>query len=94
LGSELTYSPLSVDTLIKVFSKFMKEDGVVYEVLSDDRDGVGMFLEQIQSVGFVVSIHDVPEKFLGNFNTKQRPETYKFYTFRRSNSRCELPDMK
>lgn len=38
MGSELTYSPKSVYTLIKVINKFLKPDGVFYEVLSDDRD--------------------------------------------------------
>ena len=38
IGSELTYSPLSVYTLTKVIEKYLKPDGVFYEVLSDDRD--------------------------------------------------------
>ena len=38
IGSELTYSPLSVYTLTKVIQKYLKPDGVFYEVLSDDRD--------------------------------------------------------
>jgi predicted nicotinamide N-methyase len=38
MGSELTYSPLSVYTLVKVIQKYLKPEGVFYEVLSDDRD--------------------------------------------------------
>jgi hypothetical protein len=54
--------------------------------------GVGLFIEEIKKVGFEVFVHPVPEEFLGNYNTKQRPETYKLYTFKRPES--TLPDMK
>ncbi|EGC31266.1 hypothetical protein DICPUDRAFT_57790 [Dictyostelium purpureum] len=81
-GSELTYSMLSVDNLIKVIQKFLKEDGVFYEILSDDRDGVSYFIEEMTKRGFVNNIVPVDSQFLGNYCTKQRPETYKFYTFR------------
>ncbi|PRP77298.1 hypothetical protein PROFUN_05543 [Planoprotostelium fungivorum] len=84
MGSELTYSDLSVDALIKVIKKYMKPDGVFYEVLSDDRDGVGLFIEKIKSEGFQINIHPVPGHMLGNYKTKQREETYKFYTFHNS----------
>ena len=47
MGSELTYSPLSVYTLIKVISKYLKPDGVFYEVLSDDRDVCNFQLDLI-----------------------------------------------
>jgi hypothetical protein len=39
-GSELTYSLLSVKSLVQVILRYLKEDGVFYEILSDDRDGV------------------------------------------------------
>jgi hypothetical protein len=50
-----------------------------------------LFIEKIKEAGFTVSIHAVPEKYLGNYNTNQRPETYKFYTFKRPGS--TYPDM-
>jgi len=83
IGSELTYSPLSVDSLIKVICKYLKLEGMFLEVLSDDRDGVSLFLEKIQAIGFSVSISAVNEKYLGNFKTGQKPESYKLYIFRR-----------
>jgi len=92
IGSELTYSDLSVDSLIKVITKFMKRDGIFYEVLSDDRDGVSLFIEKIKKVGIDVGIHPVPPHMLGNYNTKQRSETYKLYSFRFPETR--FPDMK
>jgi len=92
MGSELTYSPLSVETLVKVIKKYLKPNGVFYEVLSDDRDGVGLFMEKIKAEGYDVNIHPVPEQHLGNFGTHQRPETYKFYTFKKPTS--TYPDMQ
>jgi hypothetical protein len=38
IGSELTYSFLSIDTLVKVIDTYLSKDGVFYEILSDDRD--------------------------------------------------------
>lgn len=38
IGSELTYSTLSVKNLTKVICKYLKPNGVFYEVLSNDRD--------------------------------------------------------
>lgn len=38
MGSELTYSPKSVEALVKVIKRYMKPDGVFYELLSTDRD--------------------------------------------------------
>jgi hypothetical protein len=38
LRNSLTYSTLSVHNLTKVICKYLKPDGVFYEVLSDDRD--------------------------------------------------------
>ncbi|KAN0050534.1 hypothetical protein ACTA71_003663 [Dictyostelium dimigraforme] len=83
-GSELTYSMLSVDNLIKVIQKFLKEDGIFYEILSDDRDGVSYFIDEMSKRGFENHIVPVDQQFLGNYGTKQRPETYKFYSFRYS----------
>eukprot|EP01117_Protostelium_nocturnum_P009659 TRINITY_DN3453_c2_g1_i5.p1 TRINITY_DN3453_c2_g1~~TRINITY_DN3453_c2_g1_i5.p1 ORF type:complete len:200 (+),score=75.62 TRINITY_DN3453_c2_g1_i5:216-815(+) len=92
MGSELTYSDLSVDSLIKVILKYMKPDGIFYEVLSDDRDGVELFIQKIEKVGLTVGIHPVPPHMLGNYKTKQRDETYKLYSFRFPGTRFQ--DMK
>ncbi|GAM19178.1 hypothetical protein SAMD00019534_023530, partial [Acytostelium subglobosum LB1] len=80
-GSELTYSLLSVDNLIKVIEKYLKPDGVFYEILSDDRDGVSYFLEKMKERQYKSHIVPVDNQYLGNYGTKQREETYKFYTF-------------
>ncbi len=48
----------------------MKADGVFYEVLSEDRDGVSAFLVAIQNLGFVVENIAAPEKYYKNFNTR------------------------
>lgn len=45
LGAELTYNCASVDALAAVVAKYLKPDGVFYEVLSDDREGVAEFIE-------------------------------------------------
>ena len=42
-----------------------------------------LFLDVIQEAGFEVQKEVVPESMMGNFQTKQRPETYKVYTFKR-----------
>lgn len=45
MGSELTYSPKSVEALVKVIKRYMKPDGVFYELLSTDRDvSIGCWL--------------------------------------------------
>jgi len=54
--------------------------------------GVSLFVEKIKLAGFEANIHDVAEKYLGNFNTGQRSESYKFYTFKRKGSL--FPDMQ
>lgn len=93
-GSELTYSMLSVDNLIKVILKYLKDDGIFYEILSDDRDGVSYFIEEMTKRGFVNNIVPVPQEFLGNYGTKQRPETYKFYSFKYDNGQCKHKNME
>jgi hypothetical protein len=82
IGSELTYTPKSVEGLIKTVKTFLKRDGVFYEVLSTDRDGVPLFLERMQEEGWLCEIRSVPQQFLGNYGTGQRFETYCFYTFK------------
>ena len=54
LGSELTYNTLSITTVPKVIQKFLSPEGVFYEILSDDRDGVGSFLVEMKKCGFSV----------------------------------------
>jgi hypothetical protein len=48
--------------------------------------GVQLFLELIADCGFTYEAVPVAEQYLGNYGTGQRFETYKFYTFRRSQS--------
>lgn len=93
MGSELTYSPLSVVGLIRTVEKYLKPDGIFYEILSTDRDGVPLFLELIEKAGWSIKTAPVPEVILqGKFNTKQRPESYLLYTFRRPTTDPSYPD--
>lgn len=93
IGSELTYSPKSVDGLIKTVEKYLKPDGIFYEILSTDRDGVPLFVELIEKSGWSVTVSPVPEVILsGKFNTKQRPESYRLFTFRRPETSPMYPD--
>lgn len=88
LGSELTYSLLSVQALAATVDALLaKPHGVFYEVLSDDRDGVAAFLGEMRLRGFVCHQHPVSARYLGNYGTRdwtyQDRETYSFYTFYR-----------
>ena len=85
LGSELTYtaSMETISHLAKLVDFYLKPDGVFVEILSTDRDGVALFCEEIGKYNFVYLVHKVPEKYIGNFKTKQRPEEYRFYVFTR-----------
>eukprot|EP01012_Entosiphon_sulcatum_P010591 TRINITY_DN16229_c0_g1_i1.p1 TRINITY_DN16229_c0_g1~~TRINITY_DN16229_c0_g1_i1.p1 ORF type:complete len:356 (-),score=62.49 TRINITY_DN16229_c0_g1_i1:390-1457(-) len=87
IGSELTYNMLSVRTLPGVIERFLKPDGVFYEVLSDDRDGVSAFVEEITARGFTAERVPVGEELASNFNTRdwahQKDETYSLWVFRR-----------
>ncbi len=100
IGSELTYNLISCETLAAVVDRFLKPDGVFYEVLSDDRDGVGVFIKHIEERGFTTTRHPAKGTLIGNFPTrrwsKQDHETYSLYTWRRSTSSASvsgLPDM-
>eukprot|EP00727_Mastigamoeba_balamuthi_P000528 m51a1_g10472 putative methyltransferase type 12 domain-containing protein (290) ;mRNA; r:77632-78755 len=93
IGSELTYSTLSIATLARVIDALLAPGGVFYEVLSDDRDGVPQFIELVKGMGFTVEIHEPPADILGNYGTHQRPETYHFYSFRRASEQCPFPPM-
>lgn len=82
IGSELTYteSKETISSLCKVIDRFMNQDGIFFEILSDDRDGVSAFMDMItQEYNYVYSIHIVPEKYMNHFGTGQNPETYKFF---------------
>jgi len=98
IGSELTYSLANVENVIAVIELYMKEDGVFYEILSNDRDGVSVFVSKVEEAGYIVEIYDVPDKYLGNYGTNQRYETYRFYTVRRKShvqqSKEKYPTMK
>ncbi|EFA82016.1 hypothetical protein PPL_05252 [Heterostelium album PN500] len=74
-GSELTYSLLSVDNLIKVIQKYLKNDGIFYEILSDDRDGVSYFLEQMQEKKFISKIVPVDQQYLGSYDVDLEKKT-------------------
>eukprot|EP01137_Pigoraptor_chileana_P018031 Opistho-2@76921 len=85
IGAELTYSLLSVVSLVRVCKAFLKPGGTFYEVLSDDRDGVSEFVRQIGDAGFTVDSKPIPPKYMGNYNTRdwtyQDKETYKLFMF-------------
>lgn len=85
LGSELTYTgnENTINCLIEVILAYMAHDGIFIEVLSDDRDGVPQFLHDCVERGITYRSVQVPKHLLGNFKTKQQPETYKLYLFAR-----------
>ena len=90
LGAELTYNLLSINALINVVDSFLKEGGVFYEVLSNDRDGVAEFIRLIKDKGYLVDVVPVPAEMMGNYGTRDwtfhNTETYSFYTFRKPTS--------
>ena len=71
---------------LHVVDRYLKPDGVFYEVLSEDRDGVGAFVESIQRLGFIVDVMDSPEKVYCNFNTRSWSKQVRTFT-RLSSSR-------
>mmetsp|Transcript_37511 Transcript_37511/g.43787 ORF Transcript_37511/g.43787 Transcript_37511/m.43787 type:complete len:398 (-) Transcript_37511:30-1223(-) len=87
IGSELTYNLLSCESLANVVDALLKPSGVFYEVLSDDRDGVSVFIAAMESRGFCTVKHPAPSYLTGNFGTrkwsKQNEESYSLYTWRR-----------
>lgn len=86
------FSRPNIDELLyfQVVDAFLKEGGVFYEVLSNDRDGVGEFIRQVKERGYLVDVVPVPEELMGNYGTRdwtfQNTETYSFYTFRKPSS--------
>lgn len=88
IGSELTYNLLSCATLAFVVDHYLRPDGVFYEVLSDDRDGVDVFIHEIEARGFVTHKRPAPKSLTGSYGTrkwsKQDDETYSLYTWFRA----------
>jgi lactam utilization protein B len=72
----------------QVVDRYLKPDGVFYEVLSEDRDGVGAFVEAIKALGFTVEVVSAPDKYYRAFNTRtwsqQQAERYRLFAFRRA----------
>jgi predicted nicotinamide N-methyase len=86
LGSELTYTgnENTINCLIEVVLAYMaRPNGIFIELLSDDRDGVSQFLADSARCGIIHRAIPVPSHFLGNYGTKQQPETYKIFLFAR-----------
>ena len=101
VGSELTYNLISCSSLAAVVDKYLSAEGVFYEVLSNDRDGVGEFIKQIEARGFTTAKNPAPEHLIGNYPTrrwsKQEIETYSLYTWRRKTATTGVtlfPDMR
>lgn len=84
IGSELIYSPKSVVGLVETLEKYLKFDGIFYQILSTDRDGVPLLLDLLEKNGWKILIEDFTEEILAKkIDSKQRPEFYKLYTFKR-----------
>eukprot|EP00276_Gloeochaete_wittrockiana_P007080 CAMPEP_0184647800 /NCGR_PEP_ID=MMETSP0308-20130426/4800_1 /TAXON_ID=38269 /ORGANISM="Gloeochaete witrockiana, Strain SAG 46.84" /LENGTH=257 /DNA_ID=CAMNT_0027079083 /DNA_START=94 /DNA_END=864 /DNA_ORIENTATION=- len=81
LGSELTYSLQYICCLSNVIEGCLKPTGIFLEILSSDRDGVTAFCELMDKKGFVHEAVPVEERFLGNYQSNQRPETYSFHAW-------------
>jgi SAM-dependent methyltransferase len=92
-GSELVYTGdvEHIQCLIDVVDRLLKSDGVFYSIQSTDRDGMAVFTALLRESGFEVTALPVPERFLGNYGTKQLPETYKFYTVWKSGIEINYP---
>lgn len=90
IGAELTYNLISIDSLAFVIDKWLSPDGAFIECLSNDRDGVSLFVQKIESLGFVTQRVDMGQEFVGNFGTrkwsKQELESYSMYSWRRKQS--------
>ncbi|KAL9655767.1 hypothetical protein ABK040_004994 [Willaertia magna] len=91
IGSELTYNGDHglIEALMKVIDTFLSETGIFLEILSDDRDGVSYFVNEItkpERYGYICKSFKVHDRYMGNFGTNQRPETYKFYVLTRSSN--------
>lgn len=93
IGAELTYNLLSCESLAHVVDLYLTEDGAFYEVLSNDRDGVTVFVKEIEKLGFTTERLDVPKEFVGNYGTrkwsKQDQESYSLYIWRRAKREVE-----
>lgn len=88
IGSELTYSGnvSHIGNLVTVIDTFLKKDGLFIEILSDDRDGVPVFLTMMRDMNWDCQVERLDPMFLTETNTKQRKESYNLYFFRRTQS--------
>ena len=98
LGAEITYNTLSIEALANVVDTYLKPDGVFYETLSNDRDGVDAFVDEMARRGFAVARCAADRGYLGNYNTRdwsfQNVESYTFYTFSRPASTHPIMDSR
>ena len=90
LGSELTYSTLACEALADTVEILLKEEGVFYEVLSSDRDGVSVFSDLMRQRGFECYRKQVPNSLTVDLGTRkwchQDKEMFYFYTWKKSKS--------
>jgi hypothetical protein len=95
MGTELVYTPNDHhhQSLKNVICRYLKPNGVVWFCQSDNRLDMPVFLELMKSHEFEVSFCPVPEHLLGQYQSRQVLETYKFYTFRRKSDAKLLPDL-
>ncbi|KAL0207584.1 hypothetical protein P9112_012212 [Eukaryota sp. TZLM1-RC] len=94
IGSELTYSNLFINDLMKTLTLYAHPHSAFYEVLSTDRDGVSNFIDLVEDNGWSCKVNPPPDYCFGEFNTGQREEEYLFYTFRPDDVQCRFPDFK
>lgn len=90
IGSELTYTenPDSISNLVQVVDAYLKPGGVFIEILSDNREGVGNFVNLAESqAGIVCERFEVSIRYLDHVGIWQRPETYTFHLFSRKEHR-------
>jgi predicted nicotinamide N-methyase len=81
-GSELVYTADEehIKCLVRVVKRYIGERGVFYSIQSTDRDGMPILIKLLREEGFTVEVRPVDPKYCGEFGTKQRPESYEFYT--------------
>eukprot|EP00741_Cyanophora_paradoxa_P024998 tig00000319_g24130.t1 len=83
IGSELTYSLLSVGSLSRLIGRLLRPGGFFLEVLSTDRDGVSTFVELMAGLGYEHEETPVEGRFLGAYGSRQRPEDYNLHVWYR-----------
>ncbi|GIQ80164.1 proteasome A-type subunit [Kipferlia bialata] len=88
-GSELTYSPKSVEELSVLLDSLVAPGGVFWEILSVNRDGVQGFCDRMVELGWAITTRTPSDTILAGTGTGQRAEGYLFYTLHRV---CDSPD--